>query len=108
MPIAWSIVVKLAELVPDILSSIGTLKKQQAETSSRVEVRIAEMERTDTQQRELIGTLRHTVTQQHELIEKLTRHVDSLQPILRQTRIISIVAFVLSLIGLGWLLILST
>ncbi len=94
MPVAWPIAKFLFQLVapsiPDIVSTVATLKKQQAEPQSReepFEARIVELERK--------------FTQQLELIEKLTRQVDSLQTILRRTLIISIVAFVFSLIGLA-------
>ena len=97
MPVAWSIARCLFKLVapsvPDVVSSITTFKKQQAEPQSREEpfhARIAEME--------------HKFTQQLELMEKLTKQVDSLQTILRRTLIISIVAFFLSLTGLTLLL----
>ncbi len=97
MPVAWPIAKFLLKLVapsiPDIVSTVATLNKQQAEPQSReepFEARILKLE--------------HQFTQQPELIEKLTRQVDSLQTILRRTLIISMVAFVLSLIGLTLIL----
>ena len=82
MPAAWPIAKFLFQLVapniPDIVSTVATLKKQQAEPQPREEpfkARIAEMEQT--------------LTQQLELIEKLTKQVDALQMILWRTLIIS-------------------
>ena len=94
MPAAWPIAKFLFQLVapniPDIVSTVATLKKQQAEPQPREEpfkARIAEMEQT--------------LTQQLELIEKLTKQVDALQMILWRTLIISVVALGLSLTGLA-------
>lgn len=94
MPFAWSIARVLFRLVapslPDVVSTIATLKTQQTASQVREEpfdARVMELERT--------------LIQQLELIEKLTRQVDTLQAILRRTLIISLVALLLSLAGLA-------
>ena len=94
MPAAWPIAKFLFKLVapniPDIVSTVATLKKQQAAPQPREEpfhARIAEMEQR--------------LAQQLELIEKLTKQVDALQTILWRTLIISVVALGLSLTGLA-------
>ncbi len=99
MPVAWPIAKFLFQLVapniPDVVSTIATIKKQQAAPQPREEpfkARIAEMEQT--------------LTQQLELIEKLTKQVDALRTILWRTLIIGLVALGLSLTGLA--LIFST
>ena len=99
MPVAWPIAKFLFQLVapsiPDVVSTIATLKKQQAEPQPREEpfkARIAEMEQR--------------LAQQLELIEKLTKQVDALHTILWRTLIIGLVALGLSLTGLA--LIFST
>ncbi len=93
MPVAWPIAKFLFQLVapsiPDIVSTISTLKNQQAEPQAREEpfqARIAEMEQQ--------------LTQQLELIEKLTKQIDALQTILWRTLIIGFVALGLALTGL--------
>ena len=94
MPVAWPIAKVLFKLVapsiPDIVSTISTLKNQQAGASSRedpVQARIAEMEQQ--------------LTQQLELIEKLTKQIDALQTILWRTLVIGLVALGLALMGLA-------
>ncbi len=93
MPAAWPIAKVLFKLVapsiPDIVSTISTLKNQQAEPSSRedpVLARIAEMEQR--------------LTQQLELIEKLTKQLEALRTILWRALIIGLVALGLALTGL--------
>ena len=93
MPAAWPIAKFLFKLVapsiPDIVSTVATLKNQQAEPASRedpVQARIAEMEQR--------------LAQQLELIEKLTKQVHALQTILWRTLIIGLAAFGLALTGL--------
>ena len=90
---AWPIAKFLFKLVvpsiPDVVSTIATLKKQQPESQPREEpfhARVAEIEQK--------------LTQQLELIENVTKQVDALQTILQRTLLISIVAFILSLTGL--------
>ncbi|MYA28044.1 MAG: hypothetical protein F4Z24_01680 [Nitrospira sp. SB0666_bin_27] len=97
MPAAWPIAKVLFKLVapsiPDIVSTISTLKNQQAEPQIREEplqARIAEMERR--------------LTQQLELVEKLTKQLDALQTILWRTLIISLAALGLALTGLALIL----
>ena len=94
MPAAWPIAKFLFKLVapsiPDIVSTISTLKNQQAGASSRedpVQARIAEMEQQ--------------LTQQLELIEKLTKQIDALQTMLWRTLIIGLAALGLALMGLA-------
>ena len=94
MPAAWPIAKFLFKLVapsiPDIVSTVATLKNQQAEASSRedpVQARIAEMEQQ--------------LTQQLELIEKLTKQIDALQTMLWRTLVIGLVALGLALMGLA-------
>ena len=93
MPAAWPIAKVLFKLVapsiPDIVSTISTLKNQQAEPQTQEEplqARIAEMEQR--------------LTQQLELVEKLTKQIDALHTILWRTLIISLVALGLALTGL--------
>ena len=93
MPAAWPIAKFLFQLVapniPDIVSTVATLKNQQAEPQAREEpfqARIADMEQK--------------VAQQLELIEKLTTQIDALQTILRRTLIIGLIALGLALTGL--------
>ena len=93
MPVAWPIAKVLFKLVapsiPDIVSTVATLKNQQAGASSRedpVQARIAEMEQQ--------------LTQQLELIEKLTKQIDALQTMLWRTLIIGLAALGLALTGL--------
>ncbi|MYC27691.1 MAG: hypothetical protein F4X63_06840 [Nitrospira sp. SB0662_bin_26] len=97
MPAAWPIAKVLFKLVapsiPDIVSTISTLKNQQAEPQIREEplqARIAEVERR--------------LTQQLELVEKLTKQLDALQTILWRTLIISLAALGLALTGLALIL----
>ena len=85
MPAVWPIAKFLFQLVapniPDIVSTVATLKNQQAEPQAREEpfqARIADMEQK--------------VAQQLELIESLTKQIDALQTILRRTLIIGLVA----------------
>ena len=94
MPVAWPIAKFLFQLVapsiPDVVSTIATLKNPPTEPPSREEpfqARIADMERR--------------LTQQLELIEKLTKQVDVMQTLLRRALIIGIVALGLSLTGLA-------
>lgn len=94
MPVAWPIAKFLFQLVapsiPDVVSTIATLKNQQTAPPSRedpFQVRIAEMERR--------------LTQQLELIEKLTKQVDALHTILWRTLLIGLVAVGLALTGLA-------
>ncbi len=93
MPAAWPIAKFLFQLVapniPDIVSTVATLKNQQAEPQAREEpfqARIADMEQK--------------VAQQLELIESLTKQVDALQTILRRTLVIGLIALGLALTGL--------
>lgn len=93
MPAAWPIAKFLFKLVapsiPDIVSTVATLKNQQTETQAREDPfqrRIAELEQTLTQQLELIGTL--------------TKQVNALQTILWRTLVIGLVALGLALMGL--------
>lgn len=97
MPAAWPIAKVLFKLVapsiPDIVSTISTLKNQQAEPQTREEplrTRIAEMERR--------------LTQQLELVEKLTKQLDALQTILWRTLVIGLAALGLALTGLALIL----
>ena len=97
MPAAWPIAKILFKLVapsiPDIVSTVATLKNQQAEPQTREEplqARIAEMERR--------------LTQQLQLVEKLTKQLDALQTILWRTLIISLAALGLALTGLALIL----
>ena len=94
MPVAWPIAKFLFQLVapniPDIVSTVATLKKQQAEPQPREEpfqARIAEMEQR--------------LAQQLELIEKLTKQINALHTILWRTLIIGLVALGLALTGLA-------
>lgn len=93
MPAAWPIAKFLFQLVapniPDIVSTVATLKNQQAEPQAREEpfqARIADMEQK--------------MARQLELIESLTKQIDALQTILRRTLIIGLVALGLALMGL--------
>lgn len=93
MPAAWPIAKFLFQLVapniPDIVSTVATLKNQQAEPQAREEpfqARMADMEQK--------------VARQLELIESLTKQIDALQTILRRTLIIGLVALGLALMGL--------
>lgn len=97
MPAAWPIAKFLFKLVapsiPDIVSTVATLKNQQAEAPSRedpFQARIAEIEQK--------------LTQQLELIEKLTKQVEALQTILWRTLIIGLAALGLALTGLALIL----
>ena len=97
MPAAWPIAKVLFKLVapsiPDIVSTISTLKNQQAEPQTREEplqARIAEVERR--------------LTQQLELVEKLTKQLDALHTILWRTLVISLAALGLALTGLALIL----
>ena len=97
MPAAWPIAKILFKLVapsiPDIVSTVATLKNQQAEPQTREEplqARIAEVERR--------------LTQQLQLVEKLTKQLDALQTILWRTLIISLAALGLALTGLALIL----
>jgi maltooligosyltrehalose synthase len=94
VPAAWPIAKFLFKLVapsiPDIVSTVVTLKNQQAEPQTREEplqARIAEMEQR--------------LTQQLELIETLTQQVKALQTILWRTLVIGLVALGLALTGLA-------
>ena len=94
MPVAWPIAKVLFKLIapsiPDIVSTISTLKHQQAEPQTREEplqARIAEIEQR--------------LTQQLELIEKLTKQIDALQSILWRTLLIGLAALGLALTGLA-------
>lgn len=94
MPAAWPIAKVLFKLVapsiPDIVSTISTIKNQQTAPPSREDLsqaRIAEMEKR--------------LTQQLELIEKLTKQIDALQTILWRTLIIGLAALGLALTGLA-------
>ena len=93
MPAAWPIAKFLFQLVapniPDIVSTVATLKNQQAEPQAQEEpfqARMADMEQK--------------VARQLELIESLTKQIDALQTILRRTLIIGLVALGLALMGL--------
>ena len=97
MPVAWPIAKFLFKLVapsiPDVISTVATLKNQQAAPQTRedpFQARIAGMEQR--------------VTQQLELIEKLTKQVAALQTILWRTLVISLVALGLALTGLALIL----
>ena len=94
MPVAWPIAKFLFKLVapsiPDVISTVATLKNQQAAPQTRedpFQAHLKEMERR--------------VTQQLELIEKLMKQVDALQTILWRTLVISLVALGLALTGLA-------
>ena len=94
MPVAWPIAKFLFQLVapniPDIVSTVATLKKQQAEPQPREEpfqARIAEMEQR--------------LAQQLEFIEKLTKQINALHTILWHTLIIGLAALGLALTGLA-------
>ena len=94
MPVAWPIAKVLFKLVapsiPDVISTVATLKNQQAKPQTREEpfqARIAEMEQR--------------LTQQLELIEKLTKQINALQTLLWRTLIISLAALGLTLTGLA-------
>ncbi|MCY3727380.1 MAG: hypothetical protein OXF97_00080 [Nitrospira sp.] len=94
MPAAWPIAKFLFKLVapsiPDIVSTVATLKNQQTGAQAQEEPfqrRIAEMEQT--------------LSQQLELIEKLTKQVEALQTILWRTLVIGLVALGLALMGLA-------
>ena len=94
MPVAWPIAKFLFKLVapsiPDIVSTVATLKHQQAQSPSRedpFQARMAEME--------------EALTQQLVLIEKLTKQVEALQTILWRTLAIGLVALGLALTGLA-------
>lgn len=93
MPAAWPIAKFLFKLVapsiPDIVSTVATLKNQQAEPQDQEEPfqrRIAELEQR--------------LTRQLELIENVTQRVNALQTILWRTLVIGLVAFGLALMGL--------
>ena len=94
MPAAWPIAKFLFKLVapsiPDIVSTVTTLKNQQAEAQAQegsFQRRMAEMEQT--------------LAQQLELIEKLTKQVHALQTILWRTLVIGLVALGMALMGLA-------
>lgn len=94
MPVAWPIAKVLFKLIapsiPDIVSTISTLKNQQAEPQTREEplrARIAEMEQR--------------LTQRLELIEKLTKQIDALQTIIWRALLIGLTALGLALTGLA-------
>ena len=94
MPVAWPIAKFLFKLVapnvPDIVSTIATLKNQQAEPQAR-----------ENPFQARISGVEHTLTQQLELIGKLTKQIGALQTILWRTLIISLVALGLALTGLA-------
>ena len=97
MPVAWPIAKFLFKLVapsiPDVISTVATLKNQQAAPQARedpFQARIAKMEQT--------------LTQQIELIEKLTKQIAALQTILWRTLIIGLAALGLALTGLALIL----
>lgn len=97
MPVAWPIAKFLFKLVapsiPDIVSTVATLHNQQAEPPSRedpFQARIAELERT--------------LSQQLELIRNLTKQIEVLQTILWRTLVIGLVALGLALTGLALIL----
>ena len=92
MPVAWPIAKFLFHLVapniPDIISTVATLKRQRAEPAQEdlLQIHIADMEQR--------------MTQQLEIIETLTKQVEALKTILWRTLIIGIAAFGLALTGL--------
>lgn len=93
MPAAWPIAKFLFKLVapsiPEIVSTISNLKKQQEEAQSQeetLEKRFTEIEKN--------------VAQQLELLDGLTDQISTIQAILRRTLIISILALCLALMGL--------
>ena len=96
MPVAWPIAKFLFQLVapniPDIVSTVATLKKQQAEPQPREEPFQAR-----------IAGIEQRLAQQLELIEKLTKQVDALQTILWRTLIIGLAALGLALTGLAFI-----
>ena len=99
MPAAWPIAKFLFKLVapsiPEIVSTISNLKKQQEGAQSQeetLEKRFTEIEKN--------------VAQQLELLDGLTDQIATIQVILRRTIIISILALCVALMGL--ILILST
>lgn len=98
MPAAWPIAKFLfkwvAPSIPEIVSTISNLKKQQEGARSQeetLEKRFNDIERN--------------VARQLELLDDLTEQIATIQIILRRTLIISILALCLALMGL--ILILS-
>lgn len=94
MPAAWPIAKFLFKLVapsiPEIISTVSSLKQQQEGVKSQEETLEERFKEID-----------HKLAQQLELIANLTRQISTLQLILRRTLIISILALSLALIGLG-------
>jgi len=94
MPAAWPIAKFLFKLVapsiPDIISTVSNIKKQQEGELSKEETLAEQFKELD-----------HQLAQQLELIDNLTRQISTLQLILRRTLIISIVALCLAIIGLA-------
>lgn len=97
MPSVWPIAKFLFKLVapsiPEIVSTVTNLKKQEAEIQthgSTLEVRFTDIDRQ--------------FTQQLELIDKVTGQLTHLHALLQRTLLISIVAILLSLIGLAFIL----
>jgi len=93
MPVAWPIAKFLFKLVapsiPEIVSTVSNLKKQQEGIQSQeetLEKRFHEIE--------------NNVSQQLELIDNLTKQIATLHVILRRTLLISILALCLALMGL--------
>ncbi len=90
LPIAKFMLKWIAPNIPEIVSTIATIKQQQGTRLTRKETfedRLAEID--------------HKFAQQLELIDALTRQVESFQAILRWTLIIGMVALLLSLTGLA-------
>ena len=89
LPIAKFLLKWVAPNIPEIVSTIATIKQQQG--TRRTEGETFE---------ERVANIDHKFAQQLELIETLTRQVQSLKAILRWTLIIGMVALLLSLTGL--------
>ncbi len=89
LPIAKFLLKVVAPSIPEIVSTISTIKQQPDTRRTRgetVEERMTEID--------------YKLARQRECIETLTRQGESVRTILRWTLVIGIVAFLLSLIGL--------
>lgn len=94
MPFAWTLARFLfkvvAPSVPEIISTVAALKKQQTQgqaTKESSEVRVAELEKT--------------VVTQLQLIEQLTRQLQALQKTVSLALYLAIGGLVVSLVVLG-------
>ncbi len=89
LPIAAFLLKLVAPSIPEIVSTISTIKQQHG--THRAEGATLE---------ERLAATNHKAAQQLELIATLTKQVESLQAILRWALIIGIIALLLSLTGL--------